>query len=177
MKKREGFLQHCFKKNRFELNKHTKGDAGFTLSELLVVIALMALITSMVFTFVGPARRKANDARRKADLRQINSAMELCYDKDTCVGLEKYPDTDAGPDTLDSIGIFMLRVPDDPLDMDPYYHYTWTNGTDSYYCVYVKSESMFNTWFCASNKGSYSKTESGGYTPSNSNCCGPNVME
>ncbi len=170
MKKRKG------RNRKFVWTPTLKSGAGFTLSELLVVIALMALITSMVFTFVGPARRKANDARRKADLRQINSAMELCYDKDTCVGLEKYPDTDAGPDTLGSIGIFMLRVPDDPLDMDPYYHYTWTNGTNSYYCVYVKSESMFNTWFCASNKGVYSKTESG-YTPSNSDCCGSNVME
>ena len=53
---------------------------GFTLIELLVVIAIIALLSSIVLASLSSARIKSRDARRKADLHQIMTAMELYYD-------------------------------------------------------------------------------------------------
>jgi prepilin-type N-terminal cleavage/methylation domain-containing protein len=52
---------------------------GFTLIELLVVIAIIGLLSSVVFASLNSARGKARDARRIADVRQIERAIEMYY--------------------------------------------------------------------------------------------------
>lgn len=54
---------------------------SFTLIELLVVISIISLLASIVFASLNSARAKARDARRKADLNQIVTALEFYYDK------------------------------------------------------------------------------------------------
>lgn len=50
---------------------------GFTLIELLVVIAIIGVLTTMVASNFQTSRIKANDARRKSDLTQIQKALEM----------------------------------------------------------------------------------------------------
>ena len=54
---------------------------GFTLIELLVVIAIIGLLSSTVMANLNTAREKSKDVRRKSDLVQIRTALELYYDK------------------------------------------------------------------------------------------------
>ncbi|MFH0856310.1 MAG: prepilin-type N-terminal cleavage/methylation domain-containing protein, partial [bacterium] len=54
---------------------------GFTLIELLVVISVIALLSTFAIIALDNARKKARDARRVSDLKQIASALELFYDK------------------------------------------------------------------------------------------------
>ncbi|MEK7075463.1 MAG: prepilin-type N-terminal cleavage/methylation domain-containing protein, partial [Patescibacteria group bacterium] len=56
-----------------------KDQKGFTLIELLVVIAIIGLLASVVMMSLGLARAKARDVKRRADLKQIMTAMELYY--------------------------------------------------------------------------------------------------
>ncbi len=50
---------------------------GFTLIELLIVIAIIGVLaTILLANFIG-VRQRSRDAQRKADLRQIQGAIEL----------------------------------------------------------------------------------------------------
>lgn len=48
--------------------------------ELLVVISIISLLSSVVLSSLNTAREKARDAKRKSDLHQIQLALALYYD-------------------------------------------------------------------------------------------------
>ena len=52
-------------------------NRGFTLIELLVVVAIIGMLASVVIAALGNTRAKARDARRLADLKQLQTALEL----------------------------------------------------------------------------------------------------
>ena len=54
-------------------------DRGFTLIELLVVIAIIGILASIVLASLNIARMKGRDARRIADLKEMQNALELYY--------------------------------------------------------------------------------------------------
>jgi prepilin-type N-terminal cleavage/methylation domain-containing protein len=101
-----------------------KTTRGFTLIELLVVIAIIGILSSVVLASLNSARKKGRDARRVADLRQMQLALELYYDK-----YGGYPQvTDLDSSTLVSDG-FISAIPHDPSDNTDYSYAYATNGT------------------------------------------------
>ena len=56
-----------------------KKQAGFTLIELMVVISIIGVLTGIVLVSMNDTRALARDARRKSDLGQIATAIELYY--------------------------------------------------------------------------------------------------
>lgn len=56
-----------------------KSQKGFTLIELIVVIGILGLAASIVLGALNSARAKSRDARRIADLQQIDNALGLLY--------------------------------------------------------------------------------------------------
>lgn len=58
-------------------------NKGFTLIEMLVVVAIIGLLSSVVVIGLGGSRSKARDARRIADVQQIQNSLELAYDPAT----------------------------------------------------------------------------------------------
>src|SRR3954469_19188466 len=54
---------------------------GFTLIELLVVIAIIGVLASIVLASLDSSRKKGRDARRLADVKQLQLALELYYDQ------------------------------------------------------------------------------------------------
>jgi prepilin-type N-terminal cleavage/methylation domain-containing protein len=57
-----------------------KKQKGFTLIELLVVIAIIAILSTVVMAGLNSARAKGRDAKRLSDIKQLQSALELCFD-------------------------------------------------------------------------------------------------
>jgi type II secretory pathway pseudopilin PulG len=47
--------------------------------ELLIVIAIIGLLTSIIFGVTGTARSRTRDAQRLGDIRQIQLALEMFY--------------------------------------------------------------------------------------------------
>jgi len=54
-----------------------KSSKGFTLVELLVVIAIIGILATLATISLNAARSKARDAKRISDLKQMATAMEL----------------------------------------------------------------------------------------------------
>ncbi len=95
----------------FAALKNTK--RGFTLIEILVVIAIIGLLSSVVLASLATSRAKARDAKRIADLDEVKKALELYYDSNG-----GYPGTSAGwpypiPSTLVTNG-FIGQIPVTP---------------------------------------------------------------
>jgi prepilin-type N-terminal cleavage/methylation domain-containing protein len=137
---------------------------GFTLIELLVVIAIIGILAGIVLVSLGGARAKARDANRQAVIRQINSAMEMCYDDPDCpstgYGAERYPVFTSSPLDGQPIGKY-LTIPNDTIK-----DYLYTTSSDQGYCIYIQLES--GSYACASNKGTAVTTT----VPTADNCCG-----
>ena len=109
---------------------------GFTLIELLVVIAIIGILSAVVLTSLNSARDKSRDARRKAELAEIQKAIEMyandyghypCENASLCSEQSKNANGEIGEgsglDTL--LAPYMRTIPHDPLGPgnDTYYYY------------------------------------------------------
>ncbi len=80
---------------------------AFTLVELLVVISIIGLLSTIAIVSLTSARMKARDTKRIADIRQISLAMQM-YRQDN----GNYPDPGALLCTGGSTQWFCLGYPD-----------------------------------------------------------------
>ena len=93
-----------------------KNQQGFTLIELLVVIAIIGLLSTLSIVALNQARARSRDARRIADVKQIQTALEMYYND-----LGKYPldaDIVAGSSISSSSVVYMAIIPKPPLPAD-----------------------------------------------------------
>ena len=63
---------------KFNLGKANQ-NKGFTLIEMLVVIAIVGILSATVLTALGPSRKKAKDSRIISDINQIRVQAEIFY--------------------------------------------------------------------------------------------------
>lgn len=104
---------------------------GFTLIELIVVIAIIAVLSAMVLISVRSAKTKSRDAQRIANMSEINNALNL-YENTN----RQYPiytgnitSSDTMSLALESAGT-ISQTPVDPLNSLPYvYTYSSSDGT------------------------------------------------
>jgi len=93
---------------------------GFTLVELMVVIAIIGILATMLLLQLGTARAKARDAKRIADINQIRTAIEMFYDDNS----GRYPTdivTITAGDGLSLTGYMTSgALPLDPVSGGPY---------------------------------------------------------
>lgn len=62
-----------------------KNNKGFTLIELMVVIAIIAALSAIVLAFLGSSKTKGNDARVVAQLKQMVAQSQVFTGANTAV--------------------------------------------------------------------------------------------
>ncbi|MEK7184308.1 MAG: type II secretion system protein [Patescibacteria group bacterium] len=67
------------------LQKLRKSE-GFTLLELLVVVAIIAILATLILANLNRARRQAQDAKVQSEVKAISDALQL-YQTDTAANL------------------------------------------------------------------------------------------
>ncbi|TSA46385.1 type II secretion system protein [bacterium] len=118
-----------------------KNNKGFTLIEMLVVIAIIGLLSSVVLVALGPSRAKAKDARIISDMNQVRAVMETLYNPST----GKYVDASvatantsikSASDDMYTSGAKAASFAVIPATADNYYvAYVILNDAATYYCV------------------------------------------
>jgi prepilin-type N-terminal cleavage/methylation domain-containing protein len=113
---------------------------GFTLIEILIVVAIIGIMSAIVLAYMDGARAKGRDARRIAEIKQIEQALEVYFD--SC---SRYPTPDPVGGPLVGGSLYSNRIPTslqidcsgnkilNSLPVDPQ-----NNGT-YYYRYYVTS--------------------------------------
>jgi len=109
-----------------------KTKKGFTLIELLVVIAIIGILSTLAVVSLQNARKSARDAKRIADVRQMQTALELYYND-----WQTYPPTVTAGDSIASgtTYVYMITVPEAPVGGNcttPAYTYASTTAGSSY---------------------------------------------
>ncbi len=126
-------------------NKKRKG--GFTLVELIVVIAILGILSGIGLTSFRTSQMKSRDAKRKSDLEQVQRALEMYYND---VGA--YPNSTAQGGTIGSFSwgvefkdakntVYMKELPKDPTGSSEYcYKSVVAPAAATSYQLYAKLE-------------------------------------
>ena len=128
----------------FMRNLINRKDRGFTLIDLLVVIAIIGILAAVVLVSLTSARGKARDSRRVADMRQLQTAFELYYND-----WSQYPATltlaaYAGCPGNTTLGTYIGAIPSNPAGCSV--SATGGGGPTAY--GYTTATNTYTLWFC-----------------------------
>lgn len=107
--------------------KFTK-EKGFTLIELLIVLAIIGSLTTVIMVNFLAARERGRDAERKAELKQLQTALELYRADQGSYPSSPLPACNAPLAVAGTT--YMQKMPCDPTSTGQFvYTYTTTGST------------------------------------------------
>lgn len=127
---------------------------GFTLMELLIVMVLLGILIAVVSGNFATSAKKGRDSRRKADLKNIATALEAYYSDKGLYPTSTVNGEIVGCGTNDSQvcawggefkdkngTLYMVLIPQDPASNLRYYYVSATGGS---YQLYAKLENTLD---------------------------------
>jgi prepilin-type N-terminal cleavage/methylation domain-containing protein len=142
-----------------------KERKGFTLIEILIVVAIIAILASIVLVGLGPTQQAGRDARRLSDLREVQNGLELYYNScgfypgaivaNPCPAFAGAPTAIAGNGAttvyngmanvlVKSVQLGISTVPNDPTSGKSYL-YSVENGSGVAGTKYILQATLENT--------------------------------
>jgi len=118
---------------------NTKVQRGFTLMELMVVIAIIGILASIVFPGLTDSRKKARDSERISEIGELSIGYELFYSSCKRYPVNGLSSADNGGGACPA-GITLGDYIDatnmlDPLNAAPNVYTYAANGTGSSYRI------------------------------------------
>lgn len=111
-----------------------KNKRGLTLTELLIVVSIIAFLAILIVAYLRSQLFKGNDARRKADLKRIGIAAEE-YEKDhDCYPLSSLLTCKPGTGLLP----YLNKIPCDPVTNATYFYDYEDSACPRWYRIYGK---------------------------------------
>lgn len=110
---------------------------GFTLIELLLVIIILGVLAALIIGNFLTSLKKGRDAKRKADLEQIQRALEMYYeDKKSYPSTLSFGSSLCETTCLSGEKIYMQKLPNDPIS-GKNYEYMQPSGTGGDYKLFA----------------------------------------
>jgi general secretion pathway protein G len=104
-----------------------EGQAGFTLIEMMIVVAIIAILVSILVPNFIRARAQAQTAACEANLKEIATALEL-FETDN----DRYPNSGTVNASNTDLAPYLKQTPVDPAaGTSASYTYTVTNPNTS----------------------------------------------
>ena len=110
------------------MTQNNKKSRGFTLIEILIVIAMIAILTTIIIAYLSAAKTRGRDAKRIADIKQMEQLLEVYFS--SCYA---YPNSLSQLTTDCSGNTIIVAVPKDPKGTQ--YSYYVTNNSPVHYHV------------------------------------------
>ncbi len=112
--------------------------AGFTLLELLIVIAIIGILISVGVVSYSQAQKKSRNSRRRSDIKALQNAWEQYYADHNST----YPNVNGGcPDASAMSTYLPAGFPTDPKDGSSYIVSCGTQLAPSYiFCAALEGE-------------------------------------
>lgn len=136
---------------------------GFTLIEIIIVMSIVSLLLAFILPSFSDANKKGRDGKRKADLKEIQSALEM-YRSDTRI----YPAVVAGRADVQLAGLvprYTAKIPPDPLNKGIYYwNHNLASSTTYELCAYLErgiEDKDYNAGACGGSAACYDVSGAG----------------
>ena len=113
----------------------TKQQKGFTLVELLIVIAIIGLLATLAIVALTAAQQRARDTKRVADLKSIQTALELYWNENADYPALASTATNTWAELSTEVTSFIGTLPAPPNDPNPEVYVYIVDGVtnDEYY--------------------------------------------
>lgn len=125
---------------------------GFTLMELLIVIVILGILTTIVASSFRSSQEKARDSRRKSDIEALAKAIEVYYndhnrypgstngsiDVPDCGASGANPCDFGGEFKDDNDTVYMTKIPTESSSARNYYYYS--DGQFQSFAIYTRLE-------------------------------------
>ncbi len=125
-----------------------KNNRAFTLIELLIVIAIIGVISSIVLSSLNTSRNRANDAKRISSIKQVQTALEAYYNDNN----SQYPTSAdvAFPGILSSALTpgYISSIPSDPNPSTPFRYYTASQNPAQFYAILIQYQTKPSCYVC-----------------------------
>ncbi|MEI6396651.1 MAG: type II secretion system protein [Candidatus Taylorbacteria bacterium] len=119
-------------------------DRAFTLIELMVVVAIIALLTGIIMTNLMQSKSKSRDTQRISDISQIQVALGLYFDRcnqfpSSLAIAENNGNSSGGVCTAGiTLGSYISKIPSPPSSGETYGY--GLNGENTDYVLHTSLE-------------------------------------